>query len=152
MSAQEGLEGMPVIQRPGARTPGDSEAGGTHSPVVSGVVAGAIALVGWIGTDSTSGWLRIVLGLVTVIALAYAVYTLGLVVCFLAVKQVIDQRAGGSLSGPQKLLVWILIPIVTITWALWAWLAGFDASQWARTGASLGAGTLILLMVLRPSR
>lgn len=131
---------------------GESAEEGAGSPLVSGAVSAAVALAGWVGTDATSGWLRIVLGLATLPALAYAVYTLGLVVGFLAVKRVIDAIVGDPLAAVRSLFVWILMPTLVASWALWAWLAGFDASQWAWTGASLGAGTLILLLVLLPRR
>lgn len=125
------------------------EVDGTGSPVASGAVAGAVGLAAWIGADATGGWLRIAGGVVAVITLAYAVYTLGLVVCFLAVKQVMDAPADSRLSTLQRLLVWVLVPLLTVTWALWAWLAGFDAAQWEWTGASLGAGTAIAFLVLQ---
>lgn len=117
------------------------------SPVVAGAVVGAVGLACWVGAEATSGWLRVALGLVAVVALAYAVFTLGLVAAFLVMKWVVD--GDGRLAGRVRRAwyVWILVPILLVGWAVWGWLAGYDASQWAWTGASVGIGLVVLALL-----
>jgi len=122
----------------------EERAEGEGSPVVAGAVVGAVGVAGWVGAEATSGWLQVVLGLVAVVALAYAVFTLGLVAAFLVMKWVVD--GDGRLAGTVRRgwFVWILVPILVVSWVLWGWLAGYDASQWVWTGASLAGGTVVL--------
>jgi hypothetical protein len=115
--------------------------------VAAGAVVGAVGLAGWVGAEATHGWLRVVLGIVSLIALAYAVFTLGLVGAFLVMRWVVD--GDGRLAGTvqRAWFVWILVPILVVSWALWGWLAGYDASQWAWTGASLAGGAVVLVLL-----
>ena len=120
---------------------------GEGSPVVAGAAVGTVGLAGLVGARATSGWLQVVLGLVTLVALAYAVFTLGLVAAFLVMKWVVD--GDGRLAGTVRRgwFVWILVPILLVSWALSGWLGGYDASQWAWTGASVAGGTVVLVLL-----
>jgi len=115
--------------------------------VVAGAAVGTVGLAGLVGARATSGWLQVVLGLVTLAALAYAVFTLGLVAAVLAMQWVVD--GDGRLAGAVRRawFVWVLVPILVVGWALWGWLAEYDASQWAWTGASLAGGTVVLVLL-----
>jgi Na+/melibiose symporter-like transporter len=33
--------------------------------------------------------------------------------------------------------VWVVIPVLVVSWALWSWLAGYDAEQWLWTATSM---------------
>ena len=125
----------------------EERAEGEGSPVVAGAAVGTVGLAGLVGARATSGWLQVVLGLVTLVALAYAVFTLGLVAAFLVMKWVVD--GDGRLAGAVRRawFVWVLVPILAVSWALWGWLAEYDASQWAWTGASLAGGTVVLVLL-----
>ena len=115
--------------------------------MVAGAVVGAVGLVGWVGTRATSGWLQVVLGLVTLAALAYAVFTLGLVAAFVVMKWVVDGDGRLASAVRRAWFVWILVPVLLVSWALWGWLAGYDASQWDWTASSVGVGVLVLMLL-----
>jgi hypothetical protein len=103
--------------------------------VITGCAALAIAAGGWVATGRTSGVLRILWGLATLVAGAYVIYLVGLLVVFVVVKRFFDRGAGEGARIPW--FVWVLIPVVVVSWALWSWLAGYDAEQWLWTGSSM---------------
>jgi hypothetical protein len=117
--------------------------------VISGCLALAVAAGGWVATGATSGALRIVCGLVTLVAGGYVVYLLGVLLLFAVAVRFFDRGGGEGLRIPW--FVWTLIPVVVFSWAVWSWLAGYDAEQWLWTGVSMAvfSGGLVLAFVRR---
>jgi hypothetical protein len=111
------------------------QATGDWGLVVTGCVALAIAVGGWVATGKTSGVLRIVCGLATLAAGGYVVYLLGLLLMMVVVIRFFDRGMAEDARIPW--FVWVVIPVLVVSWALWSWLAGYDAEQWLWTATSM---------------
>jgi hypothetical protein len=130
-----------------------AEAAGGWGPVVTGCVALAVAAGGWVATGATSGVLRIVCGLLTLVAGGYAVYLFGLLLMFVVVRRFFERGGPEGVSGRIPWSVWVLTPTLVVSWALWAWLAGYDSEQWLWTGISVAmTSVVIVLAFIRPRR
>lgn len=130
---------------------GEPESNGSlSSPVAAAAVATALSVAGWIATNATDGWLRIVVGVATVAALGYALYVAAVLVLWFVLDRAVDSVVRPRREGILTRLpwfVWMAIPLLIGGWALWAWLAGYDAAQWLWTGVALA---LVLLVVVAP--
>lgn len=124
--------------------------------VVTGCVALALAVGGWVATGATTGVLRVVCGLVTLVAGGYALYLLGLLLLFVVVSRVIDRVGRGGPEGIRDRVpwfVWVVTAVLVASWALWSWLAGYDGAQWWWSGIPVAAASVaIVLAFLRRRR
>ena len=117
--------------------------------MITGCAALAVAGGGWVATGATSGVLRIVCELVTLAAGGYAAYLLGMLLMFVVISRIIDSLGRGGPEGVRDRIpwfVWVLSAVLVVSWALWAWLAGYDAEQWWWTGISVAVASVAIVL------
>ena len=127
-----------------------SEADETAGVVVSVAVCTAAAVGARVLTGSTSGWLGGLCELVLVLAggfLAYLMFVFGL---YAVVVRMIDRHASQRPVGVRDRVrvTGVLVGgAVVASWALTAWLSGYDATQWRWSGGSVLTAVVILAIV-----
>jgi hypothetical protein len=76
------------------------------------------------------------------------VYLFGLLLMFVVVRRFFEHGGPGGVGDRIPWSVWVLIPALVVSWALWAWLAGYDAEQWWWTGISVTVASVVIVLAL----
>jgi hypothetical protein len=87
-----------------------------------------------------------------VVAGIYALYTIGVLVIWFGLGRIVNnitqpKRPSPTAGDRLPWFVWIGLPAFSGTWALSAWLSGYDEAEWLWSGASVIAATVVVLAV-----
>jgi amino acid transporter len=114
----------------------------------------ALALAGGLGyaESQATGTGQVILAGVALLAAAYGMYTVGIVLVTFALSRVLrklDLEGVEALQGRWPIWARAVVTVLVVSWPGVAWLSGYDGSEWIWSGVSTAFAVLAVGLLTR---